>query len=906
MLAPDSAVSGFGSNLASATVVASSTTLPTSLGGINVRVLDSSLTPHAAPLYFVSPLQINYVMPTGVRAGLATVFVENSGTILASGVVQIGPVGPALFTASQTGSGLAAARAVIASPNGTIVSQPVADCTSANGRCSPIPILFGSTDTLTLELYGTGIRRRSAVSGVSATANGVSLPVQYAGDQNQYPGLDQVNLQVPTSLANAGAVQIQLVVDGKAANAVSVQFGGGSSGVPVSVLFNPTNPDAGPFPSDALTISDPAQKTGLRINLPLPDCNVERTTCETYRLLNELDGFHVQPRIAVRFSGPVNPNSLRAGIRIVWLENLTNEEKGLQATGHVSGIDRVIFDPSTNTAYSVPDEALDQHRRYALVVTDAVRDALDNPVIASSSYTACVGSPSTPACQQLAQAQGSFGQAGAPAVAASIFTTLSATSWEERARVAVQSVPVNVKRVANINLSGYSVATLKLQTSTNPSGLEDFTVPLPGIIAAGTDRVFFGSYQSPNFLDGRQIIITQPTNNVLAVPASKSELAFHVFLPGGNKPSSGYPVIIFGHGLGDSSFGAPTLVAGAFARNGFATAVINAVGHGSGPQTQLVLTNFLGQSTTIPVPGRGIDLDNDGQIGSREGCLLPTMGIALRDCLRQTTVDLMQLVHAVRDGIDVDGDGTPDLDRNKIYYAGQSLGSLYGTLFSAVEPDVRASALNVGGGSVVDIAVVGDQFRSLARDILAMHTPSILNAGNDFNANVVLRGQPARVNTVPGAIPVQNYLALVEWLQAVGDPIPFAPHLKLSPLAGVPAKRLLFQIARGDRTVPNPTNANLIRQAGGQDSTVLYRHDVARANSIGLPDNPHAFLVDFRSVPGLAIAQAAQNQIAGFATADGSSIPDANSTAIQVLFFGNRIFERPAAPPEDLGYVPGP
>ncbi|MEJ7608583.1 MAG: hypothetical protein WKF37_20510 [Bryobacteraceae bacterium] len=112
-----------------------------------------------------------------------------------------------------------------------------------------------------------------------------------------------------------------------------------------------------------------------------------------------------------------------------------------------------------------------------------------------------------------------------------------------------------------------------------------------------------------------------------------------------------------------------------------------------------------------------------------------------------------------------------------------------------------------------------------------MHLPLLLNAGNDFNANTVLRNQPIRINSVPGAIEVQNYLELIEWLQATGDPISFAPHLKLSPLMGVPEKRSLFQIARGDKTVPNPTNSNLIRKAGGQGA-VLYRHDIARANSL--------------------------------------------------------------------------
>jgi uncharacterized protein (TIGR03437 family) len=897
----ESIVSGFGSNLANATVSAASAELPTTLGGVNVLVIDSALEQRQAPLHFVSPSQINYVMPSGVRPGTASILVRNGTDIIASGTVQLATVAPALFTAAQTGSGLASARAIVVSPAGSQTSSLTFQCTS--GRCVPEPIRNPENGgQVYLELYGTGIRGRGSLSSIQATISGVSLQVLYAGPQNQYAGLDQVNLQVPSALFNSGVVQLLLTVDGVRSNSVSLQFGGSGAPGAVSVIFDPARPDVGPFPTNALTVPDAAQKTGLRVNLPLPDCAVQRTTCETYRLLNELDGFNLHPRIVVRFSGPVDTNTLQRGIRILWLENVNAEEKGLRPAGHISGIERAIFDPATNTLYAKPDEPMDQHRRYVILVTDAVRDALGSPVVADPAFRNCIGAVPNDYCTQLAQAQATTSPLPGQIVSASVFTTLSATSWLERARMAGQTTPPDVKRGVSVNLGTTAAATLRQQTTTNPAGFEDATVPVPALVTAGADRVTFGAYTSPDFLDTRHTIPTAPTAAPLAAPGSTTEITFHAFTPSGSAPASGYPVIVFGHGLGDSAFGAPTLVAGSFARSGFATLVINAVGHGSGPQTELVLTSLSGQRTTVAVPGRGVDTNNDGRIASREGCMLTASGIAVRDCLRQTAVDLMQLVRAIRTGIDLDGDGTPDLDPGRIYFAGQSLGALYGTLFTAVEPDVRAAAFNVGGGTVADIGAVSDQFKPLARDILAMHVPPVLNAGNDFNANPVLRNQPVRVNDVPGAIEVQNYLELLEWLQATGDPISYAPHLRLSPLLGVPEKRSLFQIARGDRTIPNPANANLIRKAGGEGMTVMYRHDVARANSAGLSENPHAFLVDFRSIHGTAVARAAQDQIVGFFAADGNTIPDANSTALSLLFLGNNVFERPAAPPEDLGF----
>ena len=94
-----------------------------------------------------------------------------------------------------------------------------------------------------------------------------------------------------------------------------------------------------------------------------------------------------------------------------------------------------------------------------------------------------------------------------------------------------------------------------------------------------------------------------------------------------------------------------------------------------------------------------MDLNGDGQIGPYEGCLaVNPPQVALRDCLRQTALDLTELVRTIQGGLDLKGDGQPDLDATKIYYVGESLGSMYGTIFSALEPAVRASVLNVGGG----------------------------------------------------------------------------------------------------------------------------------------------------------------------------------------------------------------
>jgi hypothetical protein len=332
-------------------------------------------------------------------------------------------------------------------------------------------------------------------------------------------------------------------------------------------------------------------------------------------------------------------------------------------------------------------------------------------------------------------------------------------------------------------------------------------------------------------------------------------------------------------------------------------------GHGFGPGSNAVLTDNSGASTTILLGGRGIDRNGDGVIEPTEGCLILTpTPVGLRDCLRQTVVDLLQLVRVIQAGLDLDGDGVADLDGGHLYYVGQSLGSIYGTMLNAVEPALRAAVLNVGGGSVPDIVRWSPGFASTAAAILTTQDPPLLPPGTPFTDNFPFRDQPVSING-PGTSDTQYYMELIEWLDSPGDPIPFAPHLARSTLPGVPAKPVLFQMARADRTMPNPATSDLIRAAGMAGSTWLYRHDLAQAAYPGLlPQNPHPYLalflgsdggmVSLPSAQALLIGLATQSQAAEFLASDGAMIPDMN----QILPGG--FFEIPAALPNDLGYTP--
>ena len=74
----------------------------------------------------------------------------------------------------------------------------------------------------------------------------------------------------------------------------------------VSVLSG-TGPTTTPFPDDQFTVADASQATGRRIALPTAGCDAQgRSLCDDLALLNLLDGFDLQPRVTIPFSGPVD------------------------------------------------------------------------------------------------------------------------------------------------------------------------------------------------------------------------------------------------------------------------------------------------------------------------------------------------------------------------------------------------------------------------------------------------------------------------------------------------------------------------------------------------------------------------------------------------------------------------
>lgn len=224
-VAAGSIVSGFGANLATTTIATSTVPLPETLGGVSVVVKDILGVERLAPLFFVSPTQINYQVPAAAAIGEGSIMVKNGSNIVAAGLLQIAAVAPGIFTADASGRGIPAAVLLRVKVDGSQGYESVAQFNSTTGRYEALPIDLGAaTDQLFLVAFGTGFRNRASLSAVTATIGGATAEVLFAEAQGTLIGVDQANIRIPRNLAGQGNVAVVLQADGKTANSVTINI----------------------------------------------------------------------------------------------------------------------------------------------------------------------------------------------------------------------------------------------------------------------------------------------------------------------------------------------------------------------------------------------------------------------------------------------------------------------------------------------------------------------------------------------------------------------------------------------------------------------------------------------------------------------------------------------------------
>ena len=196
--------------------------LPKTLGGVKVTINGTD-----SDLLFVGTNQINFVIPTNAPTGaVQTITVTNATGPASTGSVRIETFAPGVFSVTSDGKGIAAANWT---QTGVEPYPPVADFTGGTWVARDVSAGTKTTPSF-LILYATGVRKRTALSNVAVSIQGVPCQVVYAGPQNFFAGLDQLNVIIPPELAGFQVVNVRVDITEntttRASNVVTIKLGG--------------------------------------------------------------------------------------------------------------------------------------------------------------------------------------------------------------------------------------------------------------------------------------------------------------------------------------------------------------------------------------------------------------------------------------------------------------------------------------------------------------------------------------------------------------------------------------------------------------------------------------------------------------------------------------------------------
>ena len=171
--------------------------------------------------FFVSPGQGSFLTPSNTAVGAAVLKIV-SGSRRWAIPTTVSNSAPGIFTANPDGLGAPAATILrVTADNSRSTESPfVFDAASA--RFAPAPLTFGD-DRLFLNLYATGVRL-TAPSRVQVLIGGDTIMPLFSGDQGEFPGLDQVTLELPRGFAGRGRLDVVVLADGVRSNPVDLFF----------------------------------------------------------------------------------------------------------------------------------------------------------------------------------------------------------------------------------------------------------------------------------------------------------------------------------------------------------------------------------------------------------------------------------------------------------------------------------------------------------------------------------------------------------------------------------------------------------------------------------------------------------------------------------------------------------
>lgn len=512
-----------------------------------------------------------------------------------------------------------------------------------------------------------------------------------------------------------------------------------NSGSPVTGVltarFDPSN-GVVPLPNNLLL----SGTTDLTLNPPVADPN---NYGDPSAAISTLDGWSTVGPMSASFNAAPDASSIVPGQSIRIFEvSLTGPGGGVTGiTRELAGGTEFVAalapsDTTGKTLAIIPTQPLQQLTSYLVVLTDGIRDARGNDATPDQTYflakrtsPLCVNGqstdsllPSATACalEPLRQLTNSHlaaaGQAGIAAdkvVLSWAFTTQSITPVMQAVRSVTQPGPMMlVNSGMDIGAAGLPpIADIHIGTLTVPYYLSAPSAANPTAPLTGFWKAAPGAYVPPFDAAGLSPLSTNITfANPFPVKTSDVTIPVLATIPnaasGRVKPATGWPVVIFQHGITGNRTHA-LAVSATLAAQGFAVISIDLPLHGLPADSPFAIGNtpfgavasertfnvdYVNNETGAPGPD-GI-ADDSGTHFINLSSLLTS-----RDNLRQAVADLFVLTASIP-WTDIDGNGTGDFDSSNIQFVGLSLGAIVGTPFLALEPNVNVGLLSVPGGGV--------------------------------------------------------------------------------------------------------------------------------------------------------------------------------------------------------------
>jgi len=589
-----------------------------------------------------------------------------------------------------------------------------------------------------------------------------------------------------------------------------------SNGKPVTGLITARfSPSAGvvPFPTNLLL----SGTNDLTLNIPVANPN---NFGDPAVAMNALDGFGTVAPWSTTFSAAPSPASLIGGQTVRVFEVLL--------TGPGGGVTKIVrelaspqefvvavasTDPTGKTIAIVPTKPLRQLTSYMVVLlgdggtgtpfaqrVPSITDAAGNDVTADQTYF--LGKRTAPVCVN--------GQSTISLLPASTTCALeplrklinsqeaaAATVGIDRGRIVLswvattQSTTVELQAITSLIDAAPNSAAAFVPIGQNLSQINPSLPPIADVYVGALTLPYYltvPSQQNPTaaltgFWHAAPGAYVPPFNQLGLDPTSTNVtfinpfpvVTTHLNVPvlmtvpnansGRTKPASGWPIVIFQHGITRNRTDM-FAIAGAMAAAGFAVVAIDLPLHGLTDPTNPFYRNQLLTGT----PGAGLitgertfnlDLQNnttgapgpDGKIDPSGSYFINLSSLLTsRDNLREGVADLLELRTSIAT-MSLDG-LTPSFDTARVAFIGQSLGSIEGTTFMAIAQTpntyVQNAVLNVPGGGVVGLLLGSPTF-----------SPIIL-------------GGLAGAGVLPGTPAFGQFVVAAQTTIDSGDPINFA------------------------------------------------------------------------------------------------------------------------------------